>query len=85
MQILLGVFAGGAPEATAVAPRAPLEVLQGILLDVGARLALNQAVSSTRAAAAQGSGRWAGQVRLDRATARPVGVRCAGKSLEHQP
>ena len=70
------MLAGEAPEAPA-APRAPLEVLQGILLDVGARLALNQAVSSARAAAAQGSGRWAGLIRLDRATVRPVGVRCA--------
>ena len=63
--------------AVAAAPTAPLEVLQGILLDVGARLALNQAVSGARAAAAQGSGRWAGLIRLERATVRPVGVRCA--------
>ena len=55
-------------------PRKPLEVLAGIALDISARLALNEAVSWARSAAAA-EGRWAGLLRLERAAVLPVGVR----------
>lgn len=66
--------AGGGEEEAA---RKPLEVLHGVLRDVGARLALNEAVMWARGASGEG-GHWGGgRLRLERASALPVGLRCA--------
>ncbi|CAL8465259.1 g4794 [Coccomyxa elongata] len=53
----------------------PLDILHGILRDVGGRLVLNEAVLWARAATKAPDGRWARLLRIEQAKILPLGIR----------
>ena len=68
----------GRSSAAGDAPRPrqrPLDILHGILRDVGGRLVLNEAVLWARAATKAPDGRWARLLRIEQARILPLGIR----------
>ncbi|EIE23245.1 hypothetical protein COCSUDRAFT_63601 [Coccomyxa subellipsoidea C-169] len=68
--------AAGKSSAAQDMPRqAPLEILHGVLRDVGSRLVLNQAVIWARSATKGPNGRWAKLLRIEPAKTLSLGIR----------
>ncbi|BDA50233.1 probable mediator of RNA polymerase II transcription subunit 14 at N-terminal half [Coccomyxa sp. Obi] len=68
----------GKSGAAGIAPRPrkrPLDILHGILRDVGGRLVLNEAVLWARSATKAPDGRWVRLLRIEQARLLPLGIR----------